>query len=102
MNYLELADAYDKQADVLFLASGDAAATHEVASLALELREKAQDMRSAHRREEDHYSHREFEYKMRREYLELERRNAAAREKTAEAYGNMVEFMKSILPKPPA
>lgn len=96
MNYLEIADAYDAQADALIAAVGKVSTPPDAALAILELREKAADNRAAHAREQDHLEHRAFEYKTRTAYLELERRNVAARELQAESLRRTAGYYAEI------
>lgn len=83
MNYLELADAYDSHANTLSMVSQSA----EVVVAVLELREKAAGCRAAHvANEQQDAEHKvrisgdAFERNIRAQWLEVEKRKAAALE----------------------
>lgn len=97
MNYLDIADAYDAQAEALIAAVGTTSSAPDAALAILELREKAAENRTAHAREKDHFAHREFEYGVRRAYLELERRNVVARELQAESMKRQADYYSALV-----
>ena len=102
MNYNELAEAYDKQADALAAVFGSAEATNtpvESLNAILTLREKAEDLRAAARQEERAIKSQRFDEEQRLRWMELIARGTSAQERKAAAYEKLVELMSTLRPK---
>lgn len=95
MNYLEIAAAYDAQADVLMgLITADAATLEEnighlrngpIVEQVLALRERAEDNRSQYRREQAAKRNEEFEIVMRTRWTEAIEAGTRAQERKVDA-----------------
>ena len=100
MNYLEIADTYDMQADLLMsLIDKTSLDQQSTVAFALDLRVKAEDARTQHRyteRREIEHEQRlksdQFDQQLRQQWLEVEKRKATALEALANAWGKVGEL----------